>query len=240
MSSLERLEQPEGYNTDSMSYYLLEDKRPRDEDIAEIVGASVGAEVGFNPNGPKVYIKDAEGIEDDAVQSHIAAGIYFNHLRSVTPEIAYDDVYGKIMIEQMPGEFTDDYDELHERYFHRAVAEKLLLGDVDYAGNFLATNYDVVPIDFDMTGRDLETAKKVIERWPEASVDEETLYQEARRIAEDIDIQELENDLKDEKMLMNSWSTRDTVRDAEPMEGLFHGSIDNILENVRRFQGQSK
>lgn len=237
MDRRDELESPPGYNTDLMSYYSLEDVRPRDDGVEDVVGASVGAEVGFRPeDGAKVYVKDVTSRRDDTVQSHVAADIYGNHIPSVTPEIAYDSVYGKILMEEMPGEFTEDYHELEQRSFHRAVAEKLLLGDCDYGGNFLETENHVVPIDYDVTGRDLVTARETIETALGDDLDGELLNTEASRLAEKIDLRALEEDLRDENILLDRWSSREEVRDPEPMDGLFIGSIDNILDNVRAFQ----
>lgn len=235
MQPLEHIRKPQGHNTDSMSYYVLEDKMSRAEDTDEIVGASIDAEVGFRPDGGKVYVKDADSRSDDIVQSHIAADIYFDHIPSVTPEIAYDDAFGKILVEEMPGEFTEEYDKLDQRSLHRAIAEKLLMGDCDYAGNFLVSGQTVSPIDYDVTGRDLETTLETIDTWLEEDLDEELLYQEASKLADSIDIDDLEQDMRDNRLLMDEWSNFDDA-DSEPREGLYSGSVDNILENVRTFQ----
>lgn len=229
-------ENPPGYNTELMDYRSLEDKRPREDAGGEDVGASIDAEVGFRPDGARVYVKDVDDLEDDPVQSHIAADIYNDHIPFVTPEIAYDDVYGKILVEEMPGEFSDDYGEMDQRSLHGAIAQKLLLGDCDYAGNFLVAGNQVVPIDHDMTGRDLVTTKEAVDIGLEQDRDEAILYREATKLAENIDIRALEKDLRDERNLMNNWSSREEVRDPEPKDGLFQGSIDNILDNIRAFK----
>lgn len=230
------VESPRGYNMDVMTYFGLKDLKARNMDEGEVVGINTDAEVGFRSDGAKIYVKDVESSEDDTVQSHIAAHIYGNHIPSVTPEISYDDAYRKIMMEEMPGEFIDDYQEVDQRSLHRAIAEKLLVGDCDYGGNFLATDYNVRPIDYDMVGRDLVTAKEAIDTWMGDELDEELLNREASKLAEEVDIRALEQDLREEKTLNETWSNRDESRDPEPRDGLFHGSIDNILSNVRAFQ----
>ena len=229
-------EAPPGYNTGLMNYRELEDTRPRGEENGEDVGVSIDAEVGLRPDGTRVYVKDVEGLSDDSVQSHIAADIYNDHIPSLTPEIAYDDTYGKILVEEMPGEFRDDYGEMDQVSLYRGVAQKLLLGDCDYAGNFLVSGNIVVPIDHDMTGRDLVTTRESVDNWLEDGSDEDLLYREATKLAEQIDIRALEQDLRDERNLMNSWSSREEIRDPEPRDGLFHGSIENIIDNVRAFK----
>jgi hypothetical protein len=229
-------ETPPGYNTGLMNYRELEDTRPREDAICKDVGASINAEVGFRPDGARVYVKDVDDLENDTVQSHIAADIYNDHIPFLTPEIGYDEVYGKILVEEMPGEFSDDYGEVDQRSLYGAIAQKLLLGDFDLPGNFLTTGNQVVPVDHDMTGRDLVTTKKAVDTWLEDGPDEDLLYREATKLAEQIDIRALEQDLRDERNLMNSWSSREEIRDPEPRDGLFHGSIENIIDNVRAFK----
>lgn len=236
MDRWEFAEEPPGYNTDLMNYRDLDDLRPRGTEPGEEVGASVGAEVGFRDDGTQIYVKDVDLLRGDPVQSHIAADIYNSHIPSVTPEIAYDDTYGKLLVEEVPGEFRDDYGEMDQVSLHGAIAQKLLLGDCDYAGNFLVSGNTVAPIDHDMAGRDLVTTKESVDTWLEDVLDEELLYREATELAEQIDIRELEQDLREERKLMNTWSSREEIRDPEPRDGLFHGSIENIIDNVRAFK----
>lgn len=235
MDRREDLAEPNGYNTDLMSYYTLEDiGRLRDD--SEHVGVNVDAEFGYRPDGTKVYVKDADSQDSDIVQSHIAADIFGHHSPTVFPEIAYDDVYGKILIEEMPGEFTDDFSEMQRRPLHRAAAEKMLVGDADYAGNFLVIEDMVVPIDYDSTGRDMLTVKRTMNTAMGDVLNEDLLHREASQIADRIDLRALEEEMRDERYLMSEWESEGENRDPAAWDGLFRGSIDNILNNIRAFQ----
>lgn len=236
MDRREERESPPGYNTDLMSYYTLENRRLL-KDTEEHTGVNTDAEVSYRPDGTRVYVKNADSRHDDIVQSHIAASIFGEHLHTLTPDIAYDDIYGKVMIEEMPGERVKrGLEDSEVDPFHRAVAEKMLMGDVDYSGNFLTTGRDVVPIDYDQTGRELTTARKTVETGTGGYLDDDLLNMKASEIANSIDLGELEDDLRNERYLDDSWVDEVESDDPAPWDELFIGSIDNILENVRAFQ----
>jgi hypothetical protein len=236
MDGRDELGSPQGYNTDLMAYFDLEDLRPVEE-TGGYVGINADAEVGYRPDGTKVYVKDADSRSDDVVQSHIASSIFGKHLRSATPDIAYDDAYRKIMIEEMPGEMVEGgLDGSEFDSFHRAAAEKMLMGDIDYSGNFLTTGTEVVPIDYDQTGRELKTAKKTLETGIGEYLEDDLLNRKASEIARKIDLEELEEDLREERYLDNRWTNDAEGNDPAAWEGLFVGSIDNILENIRMFR----
>lgn len=235
MDRWEELENPAGYNTDLMSYYTLEDLRPQEE-TSDRVTMHHDAEVGYRPDGTRVYVKDVDSWRDDVVQSHIAADIFGNHSPTISPEIAYDDVYGKILVEEVPGEHQNEFSEKQKGPFHRATAEKMLMGESDYAGNFLATENNVIPIDYDTMGRDMITSKMAIKTGMADRIDEDLLHSEASQLADQIDIRALEEDMRGERYLMEVWDCRAEMNDPEGWEGLFIGSVDNILNNVKAFR----
>lgn len=221
----------DGYNTEEMSYGELRGL----EDVPNDGLNNESAEVGFHPDGMRVYAKDAELWIDDSVQSHIAADIFFRHTDYPSPTIAYDDNFGKILVEEMPGEVVEDWSREQVEALQTASAQKILMGDMDYQGNFLATDSWVSPIDFDSTGRDLATAKRTLKTSYADLIDSDQLHSEASRIAEQIDTEEMERDMRDEEYLMNSWGT-ENYDDPTAWSGLFYGSIDNIVRNVEVFQ----
>lgn len=236
MDRRDRLGDPPGYNTDLMAYFELEDLRSVEE-TGGYVGINDDAEVGYRPDGTRVYVKDACSWSDDVVQSHIAASIFGEHLQSLTPDIAYDGAYGKIMMEEMPGEMVEGGLEGGEvESFHRAAAEKMLMGDADYAGNFLTTGTEVFPIDYDQTGRDLSTVRQTLETGIGQYLDDDLLNRKASEIARRIDLEELEEDLRQERHLNERWENDAERNDPVAWEGLFTGSIENILDNVKTFR----
>lgn len=235
MRRLEDLDTTPGYNTDLMDYRSLEDLVSLDEG-PEQTGINEDAEVGIRPDGTRVYVKNADSRGDDMVQSHIAADIFGDHSPIKSPEIAYDDVYGKILIEELPGDRTIEFRGTYEGPLHRAAAGKMLMGDCDYAGNFLTTENSVIPIDYDMTGRDMITVKMTMKTAMQDKLDEDLLHREASQLANQVDIAALEEEMRNESYLMEEWSSEGEIRDPEAWEGLFMGSIDNILDNVKAFQ----
>lgn len=221
----------DGYNIDVMSYGEL-------EDLAEVSNDGLNndrTEVGVHPDGMRVYAKDAELWMDDGVQSHIAADIFLQEIDYPTPRIAYDDNFGKILVEEMPGEATDDWPEEQLPGLHTSAAQKMLLGDMDYQGNFVSTNSTVSAIDFDSTGRDLITAKKTLETSYGDKLNSELLHREASRTADEIDTDRMERRMRNEEYLMNNWGTEE-YDDPTAWSGLFYGSIENIVDNVEAFK----
>lgn len=221
----------DGYNTDLMAYGELEDL----EDVPNNGFNSECTEVGYHPDGMRVYAKDAELWMDDSVQSHIAADIFFQQIDYPSPRIAYDDNFGKILVEEMPGQVIEEWSEPQQSSLQIAGAQKILMGDMDYQGNFLATPSSVSAIDFDSTGRDLVTAKTTLKTSYGDLLEADQLHGEASRMAGEIDTEEMEKQMRDEEYLMNNWGTEE-YDDPVAWSGLFYGSIDNIVRNVKIFQ----
>lgn len=226
-----------GFNTDLMSYSSLRDLEPLE--VADVSGVNMGnAEVGYREDGTRVYVKDVKHGKEDMVQSHIAASVFGDNLDMITPDIAYDDFYGKILMEEMPGEVSGEITELQEDSFHRAVAHKMLMGDTDYPGNILMTEATASAIDFDSTGRDMQTTKITLKTALGDRIKSDLLHQKASKLADQIDLYQLEQDMRNEPYLDDEWSNGEERTDDVPWQGLFDGSIDNILENVEMFQTQ--
>lgn len=226
-----------GYNTDLMSYSSIDGVEPLD--VPNVNGMNDDlAEVGYREDGTRVYVKDVRSADYDIAQSHIAASIFGKHLDIMTPDIAYDDFYGKLFIEEMPGKVREDKN-IGNNSFHEAAAYKMLLGDTDYAGNILETDHGLSSsIDFDCTGRDLITAKTTLKTGIGERIDEDILNREASKLANQIDTKSLEREMRDEEYLQDEWTSGLEENDPVPWTGLFNGSIDNILDNVEVFQTQ--
>lgn len=231
----------EGYNVEVMDYAGLEDVTALELDNISTVNIRE-AETGYREDGTRVYVKNAEAYGDDIVQSHIAASIVGEHMDVLNPDISYDDTYGKILIEEMPGKIFEpgrkEYDTVHSGLLHQAVAQKLLIGDIDYAGNILITGGGTVsPVDYDSTGRDLATSKITLNSTELTNyLNGDRLHREASRLAQQIDIQALEEDLRGEEWLEEEWCDGEEEHDPVVWQGLLEGSIENILHNIRVFQ----
>ena len=226
-----------GYNTDLMSYSSMKNVKPLD--VPDVDGINDGlAEVGYREDGTRVYVKDVGHAGEDIAQSHIAASIFGEHVDIMTPDIAYDDFYGKVLMEEMPGKVRDG-DNVRNSSFHEAVAYKMLMGDTDYAGNILETEYGTSSaVDFDATGRDLITAKTTLKTGIGERINGDILHSEASKLADQIDTESLEREMREEKYLQDEWTSGVEENDPVPWEGLFNGSIDNIIDNVEIFQTQ--
>ncbi len=231
----------DGYNVDIMDYSGLEDLESLDLDNVYGVNAQE-TEVGFREDGTRIYVKDVDSFDEDIAQSHIAASIVGDHMHVLTPDIAYDHRYGKILMEEMPGEILEpgrnQYAESDFGTLYQAVAQKLLIGDIDFSGNILITEEGTAsPIDYDSVGRDLITSKTTLKTTNIYDyLDADILHREASNLARRIDEEALEEDLRTEKWLKQSWCDGEEQYDPVVWHGLLEGSIENIINTIRVFQ----
>jgi len=239
IGDLGEFEDPTGYNTDAMMYFGLEDVTSL-TDSSKNVGINREAEVAYRDDGTRVYVKDVDSMHSDTAQSHIAAGILGDYMEFNMPEITYDALDEKVLVEEVPGDQVvydqiRDFTEQQLDSFHTAAAQKMLMGDADYSGNFLATDSTVSPIDYDTVGRDMITVKRTLKNAYGDILDSKKLDQEAERIAQQIDIDSLEEELREQEHLMDQWGIEET-NDPELWDGIYSGSIDNIIDNIKVFR----
>ena len=225
-----------GFNTEIFSYDEAEWEVPISNYQDDFLGSNADTMTVCGFQDRNAYVKEGSLRNGEVVSTAIMAYKVLDELGVNHPEIAYDEEFDKLLIEEVPNSepaYKVEHDP-NEKSFYRNLAARAILGDRDIYQNFLScqrgNSQEFINIDFESSGYPIQNfLEETKHAMPLLAANIGIDYERDRldywidTFRETADTESLESELKGNQFVMEFWEG--CRFDMEP-------SLHTILENL--------